>query len=85
MKSKKSGGFSDRGVVSQALHLPGDLIENDAKGLSCQIEETSNFSRSNKVIDDQKQKCPTPRMNFLLQVLHPLFLLLVSDWGTDLK
>ena len=61
MKSKKSGGFSDRGADSPALHLLGDLIESDAKGLSCQIEETSTFSRSNKVIDDREQKCPTYR------------------------
>lgn len=49
MKSKKNGGFPDRGLDSQALHLLGDLMEKDAEGTSYQNEEIPIFPNNSKV------------------------------------
>jgi hypothetical protein len=49
MKSKKNGGFPDRGLDSQALHLLGDLMEKDAEGTRCQDEEISKYTSHSKV------------------------------------
>jgi hypothetical protein len=49
MKSKKNGGFPDRGLDSQALHLVGDLMEKDGEGTRCQDEEKSIYASNSKV------------------------------------
>jgi hypothetical protein len=49
MKSKKNGGFPDRGLDSQALHLLGDLMEKDAEGAIYQNEEIPTFTNNSKV------------------------------------
>lgn len=49
MKSKKNGGFPDRGLDSQALHSLEDLMDKDAEGKLRQNEEIPIFTKNSKV------------------------------------